>query len=79
MTIDDVVRVVIGHGVWGLVLALVLLLARSRPARELSRCISIEIRWRYLKWKGVADIELQRLLRDGWNDDNPTSEPPATI
>lgn len=77
--IGEIARVVVDHCVWGLVLASALFLARSRPARELSRCVSIEIRWRYLKWKGVPDTELQRLLRDGWHDDDPMSEPPATI
>lgn len=81
MAIDQVVRVVIDHGAWGLGLGSALLLARflarSRPGRVLGWIISIEIRWRYLKSKGVPNAELRRLLRDGWNDDDPTSEPPA--
>jgi hypothetical protein len=80
---DEVMRVVIDHGMWGLVLVwaffLVRLLVRSRPGRELGRVLSIEIRWRYLKWKGVSDAELKQLLRDVWNDDDPTSEPPTTV
>lgn len=82
MATGEIVRVVVDHGAWGFVLVLALFLARffvrSRPGRELGRVISIEIRWRYLKWKGVPDDELRRLLRDGWSDD-PKSEPPATV
>lgn len=44
MTIGEIVRVGIDHRVWGLVLGLAFFLARSHPARELGRCISIEIR-----------------------------------
>jgi len=77
VTIGEIVRVVIDPRVGGLVL--IFFLARSHPARELGRCISIEIRWRYMRWKGVPTTELQRLLRDAWNDDDPSSEPPATI
>lgn len=83
MAIGEVVRVVIDHGIWGLGVGSALLLARSlarsRPGRELGRVISIEIRWRYLRWKGVPEAELRRLLRDGWSDDDPKSEPPATV
>lgn len=73
MAIDEIVHVVVDHGVWGLVLVVAVIVARSRPSRELSWCISIEIRWRYLKWKGVPDSKLQQLLRDGWNDDGSMS------
>lgn len=78
MATGEMVQVTLDHGAWGLVLIL-LLFARSRPIRELGRVIAIEIRWRYLKRKGVPEAELQRVLRDGWNDDEPTAGPPTTV
>lgn len=79
MTVGEILRVVVDHGMWGLGMGSILILARSRPIRELGRIVAIELRWRYLKWKGVPDHDLQRLLRNGWNDDGPKSEPPATV
>lgn len=76
--VDEIVRVLVDHGVWGLVLFLLVLAARSRPARELSRCGAIEIRWRYLRWKGIPEDDLRRLLLDEEDDDDHKSEPPIT-
>lgn len=72
----EIVQVVADHGVTGLLLFLGVILTRSRPTRELGRCLSIEIRWRYLRAKGIPVAELRRLLLD--DEAEPSGDPPTT-
>lgn len=73
--VDELLRVVVEHGIWGVVTLLVVLAARSRPARVISRVISAEIKWRYLRAKGLSESKLRKQLLKDW-DDRGDDQPP---
>lgn len=69
--VGEILRVVLDHGTWGLAALLLVLAGRSRPGRELGRCMSTEIRWRYLRRKGIPDAQLRRLLLGDQDHEEP--------
>lgn len=76
--VSEVFRVAADFGPWGVVALLGVLAAKSRPVRELSRVIEIEIRWRYLRTKGFSKKELRRLLFDDFDLAPPEILPPKS-
>ena len=74
--VGELFRVAAEYGSWGVAALLSLLAARSRPGRAIGRVIETEIRWRYLRAKGVSEKKLRKLLLDDFGRDDPPELPP---
>lgn len=88
VAIQEILRLVIDHPVWGAVAFFLMILVRfgrflgrSRLGRMVVWVCAFDVWLRYAKSKGVPpdDAELRRLLLDGWNDQDPKSEPPDKV
>lgn len=76
--VDEIVRVVVDQGgAWGLLMALVVIAARSRAGRMISQVMAKHIEYLYFRYIGLSRKEARRRVLQHWDDPDP--DPPPTL